>query len=196
MKRNLLIISLFLIAISLVSCTTGKQAAAPDEGLPEQLSAEDQVATVLAQTAALEQAVYGTMTALAPPPTATYTPSITPSPTITLTPEPSLTSSPTLEPTKPDPNIEPWCNDHVGCERLEIKNNTNFWVNVFLDNQDTGEANSYSVPPRGHSWLTIRPGYFHYVFTLCGGKEVEDGFHGLNMHWYVQFRESLCDKYE
>jgi len=194
LKRLSILLVLGLAASILAACTAGSQPA--QEATPKPLSAEDQVATVLAKTAALEEAVYGTMTALAPLPTFTSTPSITPSPTITPTPSPSPSITPTIAPTDPDPNVEPWCNEHVGCERVEIKNKTSFWANVLLDNRDTDVLNHYSIPPKARTWLTIRPGYFYYMFTLCDGQVVYEGNHGLNMHWYVEFDESECTKYE
>lgn len=199
MKRKFPFFLILLLTFGLISCTASGGISESEEVAllaTDEVSAEDQVATVLAKTAALEEAVYGTMTALAPIPTSTLTPSITPTSTETVTLTPSPTIIPTAAPTQADPNIEPWCNDHDGCEKAEIRNNTNFWVNIRLQNRDTGTDTSYSVPPRGHAWLTIRPGYFHYVFTLCGGQVVQEGYHGLNMHWYIQFRESVCEKYE
>ncbi len=152
-------------------------------------------------TAQFETAVAKAMTDAAPPPTATFTevpvPSNTPLPSDTpepsFTPEPTDSPTPAVEPTSSDPWVlQPWCEDHVGCERLEVKNQTDEWANVFLEFTDTGVNKFFSIPPRGHAWIRLRPGYYKYIFTVCGGKKVWDGTHGLNQHWYVIFKQKWC----
>jgi len=111
----------------------------------------------------------------------------------TITPTPADSPTPEVEPTSEDPwLLTSWCAEHVGCEKLEVKNKTNTWANVYLEYMDTGTNKYFSIAPRSVAWITLRPGYYRYIFTACGGQKVWEGTHGLNQHWYVQFKENWC----
>lgn len=111
----------------------------------------------------------------------------------TMTPTPEFSPTPEVEPTSENPwLLTPWCAEHVGCEKLEVKNQTDQWANVYLKFRDTGVSKYFSIAPRTVGWITLRPGYYSYVFTICGGSKVFEGTHGLNQHWYVIFKQKWC----
>jgi len=90
-------------------------------------------------------------------------------------------------------NVEVWCEQHVGCEKLEVKNQSDYWVNIVLKSQEFwGATKMFSIPPRGHDMITLKPGSYHYTFTYCGGEFVDYGYHNLSFSWYLEFRQEWC----
>ncbi len=153
-------------------------------------------------TAAFETSVAKALTEEAPPPTATFTstPVPTDTPSATDTPMPTDTPEPTETPlytatatTDPHPWVmQEWCLDHDGCERLEVKNKQPNWINITLTYLETGEVKFFAIQPKGHAWITLRPGRYRYKFKHCGGTEVDEGIHPLTSNWYIQFLTSFC----
>ena len=192
-KKNLLmiLIVLFVCALILPACSPQQPSDTTEDA--DQSSVEDLAGTVIARTVVVETAVSGTMTALAPPPTATNTPTDTPTPTNTPTTTPTPTDTPTPIPTSFDPYSDPWCTNHLGCEKVEVKSNLDCWVSIFLVSIETDIGHLYSIPPRGHVVLTIKPGQYRYTFTYCEGEVVEEGYHAFNARWYLHFKSGLCD---
>lgn len=148
-------------------------------------------------TAAFETSVAEALTEEAPPPTATFTstpvptdtPSATETPIPTDTPEPTETPLYTATPTK-DPHpwvMQDWCLDHVGCVKIEVKNKQPNWVQVYLTFLETNEKDFFSISPKGHAWITLRPGRYRYKLVACGGSEVNEGINPLTSNWYIVF---------
>jgi hypothetical protein len=108
-----------------------------------------------------------------------------------------ITSAPTRTPQPADDyvwDVDVWCEQHVGCEKMEVKNQTDFWVNIVLKSQEFwGATKMFSIPPRGNSWLTLKPGSYHYTFTYCGGEFVDSGYHNHSSSWYLEFRQEWCE---
>ncbi len=111
-------------------------------------------------------------------------------PTLTATPEPT----PTPEATEPGTcSLTQWCNDHVGCEAFEVKNQSNFAIGIFLKYTDTGDSCNYYVPPKGNLQIALRPGRYYYYFTTCGGAKVFEGYHHLSARWYWITKAQDCN---
>lgn len=187
MRNKILIISLFAIVLG-AGC--GISQSSP----PETEIQIDQQVDPAQETYVFETAVSLAMTDAAPPPSATFTqpPPATNTPEPTFTPEASPT--PEIAPTSENPWVlQSWCEDHDGCERLEVKNQTDYWVNIYLKYLDTGTDGSFSIPKRGHAWITLRPGQYKYIFTSCGGSEVQQGTHAINDDWYLIYKDKWCN---
>ena len=108
----------------------------------------------------------------------------------------NITTAPTITPQPTYDNVwdvEDWCENHVGCERLEVKNQSDYWINIVLKSRDFwGATKTFSIPPRGHSWITLKPGRYDYTFTSCGGANVDTGDHALSGRWYLLFKQKWC----
>lgn len=90
-------------------------------------------------------------------------------------------------------NVERWCEQHGECQRLEVKNKSDYWVNIVLKSQEFwGATKMFSIPPRARDWITIKPGSYHYTFTYCGGEFVDSGYHNLSSNWYLLFKQEWC----
>ena len=106
-----------------------------------------------------------------------------------------ITTAPTRTPKPTYDNVwalESWCEQHVGCEKVEVKNKSDYWVNIVLYSQEFWATKSFSIPPRGHAWITLKPGSYHYIFTSCGGETVDSGYHNLSSSWYIVFKQEWC----
>jgi len=154
------------------------------------------------ETALFETAVAKVKTEAAPP-TATVTetapPTKTPgtpfilSPSF-ITPKPNISSTPKILPTSEDPwLLTNWCLAHLACERMEVKNQSDYWIGMFLRFNETGVSKLFSIPPKGHAWITLRPGSYYYQVTTCGGANVLEGYHNLSGSWYWLQKARYCD---
>ncbi|RLD00539.1 MAG: hypothetical protein DRI65_16350 [Chloroflexota bacterium] len=179
----------FSVLIFLSACSS--QTSAPTDSI--ELSVENLASTAIAKTQILEDAVSGTMTALAPITTPTVASTEDPvdnsdneeNPTTAATPRPDAATN--------DLHTEPWCIDNAGCDRLEVKNKTYSQVTLFFENLDTGEESTFSVPAREITWLTIRPGFYHFILTYCDGESTYEGHQAINENWYLKFSKSMCE---
>jgi hypothetical protein len=108
-----------------------------------------------------------------------------------------LSSAPTITPWATYDNVwkvDDWCENHVGCERLEVKNQSDYWINIVLGARDFwGATKVFSIPPRGHDWIILKPGRYDYTITTCGGKVVYEGDHALSGRWYLRFKQKWCE---
>ena len=108
----------------------------------------------------------------------------------------NITTAPTRTPQPTYDNVwgvEDWCEQHVGCARMEVKNQSDHWVNIVLKSREFwGATKMFSIPPRGHDWITLKPGHYDYVFTSCGGAKVNTGDHALSGRWYLRFKQKWC----
>jgi hypothetical protein len=180
-----------LLCVLLVLLLCGCSSSSPPA--QESISSDDQVIDTAQETSVFETAVSQAMTEAAPPPTATFTQpppaSDTPEPTYT----PDSSPTPEIQPTSENPwLLTDWCLDHVGCEKFEVKNQSNFWIAMFLEYTDTGVSKLFSIPPKGHAWITLRPGQYYYQATTCGGTVVNQGNHFLSGKWYWITKETAC----
>jgi|GEM_PF-6226996 len=179
----------FSILIFLSACSS--QASAPTESIKS--SIEDLAGTAIAKTQVLVDAVSGTMTALAPVTTPTITSTDTPSSSGDDKADHSGAVTTVPDASGNDLYTEPWCMNNAGCDRVEVKNKTNSPVTLFFSNLDSGDENTYIVPAREITWLTIRPGFYHYILTYCDGETNYDGHQAINENWYLKFSDSICD---
>jgi len=108
-----------------------------------------------------------------------------------------ITTAPTRTPKPTYDNVwvlESWCEQHVGCQKVEVKNQSDYWVNIVLKSQEFwGATKMFSIPPRGNTWITLKPGSYQFIFTSCGGETVNSGNHNLNSNWYIVFKQDECE---
>ncbi|MGB2956797.1 MAG: hypothetical protein WBB64_12625 [Anaerolineales bacterium] len=187
MKRLTGFVSVIIfLSLILSACGTGllPTEKADDASIEETVQAK--LAEAVAKTAVLETAVAKELTEQAPPPTEadTSTPEFTETPLPSDTP--SITDTPTLEPTSDNPwMMQTWCEDHSGCVKVEVKNKTDYWAQVTLTFNETGQVKFFTVSPRRNAFITLLPGNYKYVFNFCDGKETSSGWHNLNATWYI-----------
>ena len=108
---------------------------------------------------------------------------------------PTVTPTPEHSPTPEDPGVctlTKWCNEHVGCEYFEVKNQANSAIGIYLRHEDSGVSCDYYVPPKGNLQINLRPGRYYYIFTTCKGKYVYEGYHHLSKKWYWIQKERHC----
>lgn len=184
-KLNLVVILYLSVLIFLSACSS------PTETI--ELSVEDLAGTAIAKTQILEDAVSGTMTALAPVTTPAAASTEEPADTSENEANPSAAATARPDASANDLYTEPWCIDNAGCDRLEVKNKTNSPVTLYFANLDSGDENTYVVPSRKITWLTIRPGFYHYILTYCDGETIYDGHQAINENWYLKFSDIMCD---
>ena len=184
-KLNLVVILYLSVLIFLSACSS------PTETI--EFSIEDLAGTVIAKTQILEDAVSGTMTALAPVTTPAAASTDEPADTSENEANPSAAATARPDAAANDLHTEPWCIDNAGCDRLEVKNKTYSQVTLFFENMDTGDENTFSVPAREITWLTIRPGFYHFLLTYCDGESVYEGHQAINENWHLKFSNSMCE---
>ncbi len=191
-KRFWLLFVLALMLFSLSACDLPSKSSNAEDG---SVDIAQQVNDALTSTAAFETAVAKALADAAPPtdtplPPPTDTPVATDTPAATNTPEPTNTpedtATPTLEPTPENPWVmQQWCLDHVGCGKLEIRNQTDSWAQITLTYLETGQQKFFTGAPKARSYITLQPGMYHYVFNFCGGEQYFEGDHTFNQNWYV-----------
>ena len=108
---------------------------------------------------------------------------------------PTVTPTPKHSPTPEDPGVcslTQWCNDHVGCETFQVKNQSPFAIGIYLRHEESSISCEYYTPPKGNLQIVLRPGRYYYIFTTCNGKYVYDGYHHLSGKWYWLQKEKFC----
>lgn len=84
--------------------------------------------------------------------------------------------------------LQDWCLTHVGCGKFGIANKTDGWLQVYLEEVDTGEKGFFSIPPKGYNFITARPGpYLSTYIFWCDGEMRTIDFGGrampVNQFW-------------
>ena len=192
-KRLFILFVLLVILFTLASCEFPSGSSSDKDDSSEDIG--QQVNKALTSTAAFETSVAEALTEAAPPsdtppPPASDTPVPTDTPAASNTPAPTNTpedtETPTIEPTADNPWVmQQWCLDHVGCGKLEVRNKTDYWAQITLTYLETGQTKFFTATPNAKSYITLRPGLYHYVFNFCGGEHYAEGDHTLNQNWYV-----------
>lgn len=186
MKRITGIVSvIILLSLILGACTTGSSPAEEitDENIEETVQAK--LAEAAVKTAVQETTIAKELTEQVPPTEAfTSTPEFTETPLPTETP--SITDTPTLEPTSENPwMMQTWCEDHSGCVKVQVRNQTDYWAQITLTYNETGQIKFFTVSPRRNAFITLLPGSYRYVFNFCDGKQTFSGYHNLNATWMI-----------
>ena len=187
MKRTTAIVTI-VISLSLIlsACGTGLLPTEKADDASIEETVEAKLAEAVAKTAVIQTAVAKELTEQAPPPTAAFTstPEFTETPLPSDTP--SITDTPTLEPTSDNPwMMQTWCEDHSGCVKLEVKNKTDYWAQVTLTYNETGQVKFFTVSPRRNAFITLLPGNYRYIFNFCDGQYTASGYHNLNATWLI-----------
>ncbi len=187
MKRiNGVVSVIIFLSLILSACSTNSLPAEEADNASIEETVQAKLAEAIAETAVFETIVAKQLTEQAPPPTATFTftPEFTETPLPTDTP--SITDTPTLEPTSDNPwMMQTWCETHSGCVKVQVVNKTDYWAQITLTYNETGQVKFFTGPPNQNSWITLRPGSYRYVFSFCDGKQQSSGYHNLNATWYI-----------
>ena len=110
---------------------------------------------------------------------------------------PTVTPTPQHSPTPEEEedgvcSLTKWCQEHVGCENFEVRNQSPFAIGIYLRHEDTNISCEYYVSPKGNLQITLRPGRYYYIFTTCNGKYVYEGYHHLSAKWIWLQKEKFC----
>ena len=186
MKKITGIISIIILLLLVLSACTTSSPADEAGNVNIEETVQKKLSEAKTETAVFETAIAKELTAQAPPPSATFTftPEFTETPLPTDTP--AITDTPTLEPTSDNPwMMQVWCETHSGCVKVKVVNKTNYWAQITLTYNETGQVKFFTGPPNQNSWITLRPGSYRYVFSFCDGKQTSSGYHNLNATWYI-----------
>ena len=89
-----------------------------------------------------------------------------------------------------DPYAMPWCTQHEGCGRYGIRNRTDYWLQIYLTNLDTGEKGFFTIRSNDQAYLKVRSGFYQvtYVWWCSGKMDTMTKFWSLSQNWTDVFR--------
>ena len=75
-----------------------------------------------------------------------------------------------------DPYAMPWCTMHKGCGTYQVRNQTDYWLQVYAMYGDTKEKGFFTIPPKGYAKIQVQPGrhYVTYVYWCNGEMEIDE----------------------